>query len=195
MRDDPPEVPEHVARSVETIGELYGREEHRVDRHQRAIEALTVALGRPAMLYAVLALVLAWSVGNALAPRLGVRPLDPAPFFWLQGAVSLLGLLVTAMVLVRQNRLGRLAQRRAHLDLQVNLLAEQKIAKLIALVEELRRDLPGVQNRRDTEAEAMAAAADPRAVLQALDATLGAVIAQPPRESGAPASRLSRPHD
>ncbi len=65
------------------------------------------------------------------------------------------------MVLNTQNRQGRHAEQRSHLDLQVNLLAEQKIAKLIALVEELRRDLPQVRDRVDHVAEAMKESVDP----------------------------------
>jgi hypothetical protein len=50
---------------------------------------------------------------------------------------------------------AKLAQQRAHLDLQVNLIAKEKVAKLIALVEELRRDLPSVKVRKGTLADAM----------------------------------------
>lgn len=42
----------------------------------------------------------------------------------------------------------------AHLDLKVTLLTGQKAAKLIDLLEELRRDLPNVRNRHDPEAAA-----------------------------------------
>ncbi len=83
--------------------------------------------------------------------------------------VTLGALLLTIVILITQNRQARLAERRAQLDLQVNLLAEQKITKLISLVEELRRDLPSVQNRHDPEAEAMQTATDPHAVLEALE--------------------------
>jgi uncharacterized membrane protein len=166
------DVPAHIARNVEAIGSLHHREERRTNWHQHAIERLTAAVGRPTVLYGAVVAVLGWAGANALAPRFGHRPIDPAPFFWLQGVVSLCAMLVTTMVLITQNRQGRLAQRRAHLDLQVNLLAEQKTAKIIALLEELRRDLPSVRNRRDSEAETMASSANPRAMLQALDDTL-----------------------
>lgn len=190
------EVTEHIARNVETIGALHVHEEHRVDRHQRAIEALTAAVGRPSMLYTVLAVVALWTSYNALAPRLGAPRWDAPPFFWLQGVMATCGLLVATMVLITQNRQGRLAAMRSHLDLQVNLLAEQKIAKLIALVEELRRDLPDVRNRPDTEAEAMAAAADPEAVLHALDVKLHAVeVDIEGRASRPSAVSLEPPHN
>jgi uncharacterized membrane protein len=46
------------------------------------------------------------------------------------------------------------------------LITEQKIAKLISLVEELRTDLPNVKNRADLEAEIMQQAIDPQAILE-----------------------------
>jgi uncharacterized membrane protein len=55
--------------------------------------------------------------------------------------------------------------------LQINLLTEQKIAKLIALVEELRTDLPNVQNRQDSEAEVMQQVTDPQVVMDILQET------------------------
>jgi uncharacterized membrane protein len=99
----------------------------------------------------------------------GLRPIDAPPFLWLQGSVAFSALLTTILVLITQNRQTRDDLDRAHLDLQVNLLAEQKAAKIIALLEELRRDLPMVRNRVDGEAEAMADPVDPQLVLDALE--------------------------
>jgi uncharacterized membrane protein len=76
------------------------------------------------------------------------------------------------MVLITQSRQSRDQEQRAELELQINLLAEQKIAKLIALVEELRRDLPTVANRVDHVAEVMQEPVDPHAVLSALETAL-----------------------
>jgi uncharacterized membrane protein len=42
-------------------------------------------------------------------------------------------------------------KRQAHLELQINLLTEQKTSKLIKLIEELRRDLPMIEDRFDPE--------------------------------------------
>ena len=73
------------------------------------------------------------------------------------------------MVLIKQSRLAKLEEQRAHLDLQVNLLTEQKTTKIIELLEELRRDLPMVKDRHDPEAAAMQQPTNPREVLAALD--------------------------
>ena len=68
-----------------------------------------------------------------------------------------MGALLTAtVVLIKQNRLAKIEEQRAHLDLQLNLLTEQKTTKLIDLIEELRLDLPMVKNRHDPEAAAFA---------------------------------------
>ncbi len=136
------------------------------------MEAVAAFLGRPLFLYLTQAVVLLWVVVNLLLRVHGARVYDAPPFPWLQGLIGLGALLLTIVVLITQNRQGKLAERRAQLDLQVSLSSEQKIAKLIALVEELRRDLPSVKNRIDPEAEAMSEAADPHAVLEALEERL-----------------------
>lgn len=161
-----------VSQTIDTIAALHARAEQKVDRHQRAVETVTALLGRPAFLYLIQFLVVAWVLLNVFARRLGLPRIDAPPFYWLQGVIGLSALLLTVVVLITQNRQGRLAERRAQLDLQINLLTEQKVAKLIQLVEELRRDLPSVQNRHDPEAEAMTEATDPHAVLTALEVTL-----------------------
>lgn len=167
------ELPEHISQHIETVAALHERGESGVSLHQRTIETVTANLGRPLFLNLMLLAIAVW-VGVNLAPHAvgWKQPPDTPPFFWLQGWNGLLALLLTTLVLITQNRQARLAERRAQLDLQVNLLAEQKIAKLIALVEELRRDLPSVRDRVDLEADAMAEATDAGAVLDALEEKL-----------------------
>lgn len=173
MRDQAREgrdsISDHVTRNVQAITEIHMQAERELTRHQRAIESITASLGRPRTLYLIVAFTIAWIAGNEICSLLGLRALDPPPFPWLQGAVSLAALLMTTMIVITQNRQGKLSERRMHLDLQVNLLTEQKTAKLIELVEELRRDLPNVRDRLDIEAEIMARTAEPQKVIAALD--------------------------
>lgn len=162
-------LPEHVSQHVDTVAALHARAESGVGVHQRVVEAVTSNLGRPLFLNLTLAALALWMLVNVFPHPFGVRQFDPPPFFWLQGGVGLGALLLTIVILITQNRQARAAERRAQLDLQVSLLTEQKIAKLIALVEELRRDMPSVQNRTDPVAAAMAEATDPHAILDALE--------------------------
>lgn len=152
------------------MASIRARAEQRLGKHQRMMEVATAALGRPHTVYVILLIVVGWVVFNVATPGLwGWRRVDPPPFFWLQGTVALSALLMTTLVLITENRQTRNAEERSHLDLQVNLLAEHKVAKLIALVEELRRDLPMVRDRIDREADAMQEAVDPHAMLDALE--------------------------
>jgi uncharacterized membrane protein len=159
-----------VVHEVESVASIRARAEQRLNKHQRMMEVLTAALGRPHTVYATISIVIGWVLLNSIAPKLlDWKSIDPPPFFCLQGVIALSALLMTTLVLITANRQTRNAEERSHLDLQVNLLAEHKVAKLIALVEELRRDLPMVRNRTDREADAMQEAVDPHAMLTALE--------------------------
>ena len=166
------EAKQHIVQNVETVAELRARSEENVGRHQRTIERVTGALGRPRSLYFIVGFVIVWAVGNHFLLSVGQTPFDPPPFFWLQGLIALAALLMTTMVLTTQNRVTKHAEQRSHLDLQINLLAEQKTAKLISLIEELRRDMPTVRDRVDPVAEVMKEAIDPHAVMTAMQETM-----------------------
>lgn len=171
--DTPDQSPEPgldpIGQNIETILAFYKREEQKMSVSQRVLETASGFAARPLFLGSILLLVVFWVLANLLAHRLGSVELDPPPFSWLQGMVSLGALMTTTVVLIKQDRLAKLAERRAHLDLQVNLLTEQKVTKLINLIEELRRDLPMVKDREDPEAAALQQPTDPEQVLAALD--------------------------
>jgi uncharacterized membrane protein len=61
------------------------------------------------------------------------RKFDPYPFQLLCMLVSLEGVLLSTFVLIKQNRMSQRADQRAHLDLQVNLLAEKEITKVLQM--------------------------------------------------------------
>jgi uncharacterized membrane protein len=73
--------------------------------------------------------------------------------------------------LTTQSGDDRLTQRRELLNLELTILSEQKIAKVVALLEELRQDSPHLHNRVDDLAEAMARPADPQSVIEAMKET------------------------
>jgi len=168
----------NVTSTVATIAALHARAQHDVGPHVRRIYRMSAVLGRPTFLVCVVVLVTAWVALNLAAPLVGLTPADRPPFPWLQGALSLSALLLTSIVLVTQNRQGRHIEQRGRLDLQINLLSEQKITKLIELIEELRHDMPNVRDRVDRVADQMKEPVDPDAMLSALEKTL-----EPPRPS------------
>ncbi len=154
--------------TVETIAALHAHAQQSIGSHQRVIEQMTAEVGRPRTLYFVVAALATWIVLNFVLPQ----PIDKPPFQWMQGAVTMYAALVTTIVLIAQTRQAKHNEQRSYLDLQVNLLAEQKLAKVIALLEELRRDLPSVRNRHDPQADEMAHELDPHAVMSALEEVL-----------------------
>ncbi len=164
MSSQRPDPAEQVAENIETILAFYKREEEKISSPQRALERVGGILGRPAFIAVTLLFVASW-IGVQL---LGWFDFDPPPFFWLQGVVSLSALLMAAVILITQNRQSNIEAMHAHLDLQVNMLAEQKVSKLIKLIEELRRDLPMVRDRHDATAEALQEPADTHGMLEVL---------------------------
>ena len=114
---------------------------------------------------------------NAIPFLLGYKVLDEPPFVWLQGAVGLGALYMTVLILTTQRRVDELAGYREQLTLELAILSEQKAAKIIQLLEEMRRDNPLIHNRVDQEAEALSTPADPQAVLDAIKETHEEMIA------------------
>ncbi len=181
--DTPAKAPDPITQNIESIAEFYKREEQKLTWSQRIVEAGSNIVGRPVFVGCIVLFVTVWVIANVIALHLGLSEFDPPPFFWLQGIVSLAALLTTTVVLIKQERLAKLEERREHLGLQVNLLTEQKTTKLIHLIEELRRDLPMVKNRHDPQSEAMQQPTDPHRVLAEMDDVR--VIAEQTKRDGA----------
>lgn len=135
----------------------------------RPLEQVGALLGRPAFLFSALGFFVLWISLNLSRITRGATPWDAPPFFWLQGLIGFLALLVTTVVLISQARQAQIVEQRAQLSLQIALLTEQRTAKIIELLEELRRDLPSVPDRSDEEAGALAEASDPSAIMEALN--------------------------
>jgi uncharacterized membrane protein len=96
-------------------------------------------------------------------------PFDPPPFPLLDGILTLAGLLLVVLVLTTENRTAQLELQRRRLDLQINLLTERRTAKLIEMVDALRRDLPQIPTHHDPEVHALQERSDPHAIVQAIE--------------------------
>ncbi|HSY27484.1 MAG TPA: DUF1003 domain-containing protein [Burkholderiaceae bacterium] len=158
-----------IGQNTESILAFYAREESNITPQQRILESIGSALGSTLGLGVIMLFIALWLSANLLAKPFGLTAFDPPPFSWLQGIIGLSALFTTIVVLVKQNRLAKMEERRAHLELQVNLLTEQKASKIINLIEELRRDSPMLKDRHDPEAAAFQLQTDPESVLAALD--------------------------
>ncbi|MFE4107202.1 DUF1003 domain-containing protein [Almyronema epifaneia] len=163
-------LPQQVVKNIETVINLQVQQERDVPFHERLLARVATVFGKPQFLYFQLIFFISWWLFSRFGP-------DPLPWnllkFDLQEmGVDVASLLIATGVLVRQTRQDKLAEQRSHLSLQINLLTEQKTAKLIELIEELRSDLPNMRDRYDWEAEIMKQSTDPQVVLDILKENL-----------------------
>ncbi len=164
-------VPEQVIKNVEIINTHQDRHRQNTTTSQRVLDGIATVLGRPQFLYFQLAFFTTWIVCTHLVNQKILPKNFPLFDLHLHG-LEVASLLISTEVLIYQTRQEELNKERSHLSLQLNLLTEQKIAKLISLVEELRTDLPDVNNREDADAEVMKQATDPQAILEVLQNNL-----------------------
>ena len=176
MEDDAPsprQAPNQFDEAVRFVAELHSRHRGRTSVQQRVVNQISEVIGRPSFL-AVLAFgVAAWIGVNLIVVAFGRPAFDSPGFTWLQGAVNLFSLFIVTLVLVAQKHADELNARRDNRTLELAILSERKIAKVIELLEELRRDSPQVQDRVDRQADQMAQPAERAGTLK-----LGAAISE-----------------
>jgi len=100
--------------------------------------ACTAASG-PVLLGHLLWFTLWIGINLELVP--GIAPFDPFPFTFLTMAVSLEAIFLALFVLASQNRLARQADKRSHLDLQIDLLAEREMTAVLRLLRDIAKHL------------------------------------------------------
>lgn len=172
MADDSPErnFPDHVDKAVRSVSHLHSEHHDRTTAPQLAVNRIAAVMGRPRFIVLAVFSAAVWIAGNLMASRFGLQAVDPPPFPWLEVAATLFSLLLVMLVLVAQKHEDELNAHRDTLTLELAILTEHKIAKVIQLLEELRRDSPHVQDRDDLQAEQMAEPADTGSVLDAVRA-------------------------
>ncbi len=133
-------------------------------RLQRWVDRVTALIGRPLALVIVAAGLGLWAGLILIA-----GPDGRDSFAWLELAATCGALLVAILVLVTQRREDLLAERRGQLILELAVLADKKGAKIIALLEEMRRDAPDLSDRIDVESADMATPTVVEDVIAAID--------------------------
>ena len=101
----------------------------------------------------------------------GVRPFDPS-FVVLAMEASVEAIFLSTFVLISQNRMTAAADKRADLDLQINLLTEHELTRLVALVDAMAQKL-GVEAIERAELDEIEQDVSPEAVLDGLEKGAG----------------------
>jgi uncharacterized membrane protein len=78
----------------------------------------------------------------------GVKPFDPFPYGLLTMVVSLEAIFLSTFVLISQNRLGEDAENRANLNLQIALLTENEVTRVLQMLDTIQ-DKMGIENDQD----------------------------------------------
>jgi uncharacterized membrane protein len=138
---------EHSTHAESHIDSIVKQEEEALQRRSRS-ERLADAVGSFAgsLVFVVfhIVLLLAWLLVNTGKIPI-TRPFDPYPFSLLGVIVSMEAVLLSSFILMRQNRMMRRGERRDHLNLQVDLLAEKEITKVLQMVRAICGQM-GLQN-------------------------------------------------
>lgn len=98
----------------------------------------------------------------------GIRPFDPFPFSFLTLVVSLEAIFLALLVLKSQNRMTKEADKRAHIDLQINMLAEQEATKILKMIQRIGKHL-GLAEEIDEAMEQLSQETDVNQVAKTLD--------------------------
>jgi uncharacterized membrane protein len=160
---------EPVEESVEAIVAARDHDGTATPRLQRLIDRTSDLVGRPGFVLLLIVTIAAWVAYNVVAAKARLPVFDPPPFTWLELTMTLAALLLAAFIVATQRREDRLADRRAQLTLQLAVAGERKSAKIIALLEEMRRDSPTLSDRIDSESDAMSAPVNTDAILDWID--------------------------
>ena len=163
-------LPSSAKENLEVLSNFKDREEAQLSNLQLGIERISQFFGSPPFFAFAVLFIVAWIAFNVWGIHAQWRHVDTPPFFWLQGMVSSVALLLTVAVLIRQNRMSQRAEHRAHLDLQINMLTEQKVTKLLQIIDELRQDITALRGRPAADAEVgeLTKPADAHALMHAI---------------------------
>lgn len=102
----------------------------------------------------------------------GIQIFDPPPFIMLINVVSLEAIFLSIFVLISQNRESRISDLREEFDLQVNMVAEQEVTKIIHLVAYIIKHL-NIPYEKDPELKRMMRPLDTEEIRSELERQLG----------------------
>jgi uncharacterized membrane protein len=163
---EPDSLNSSLRRNIEALRRRRAEEDARASFEQRLASVITRFSGSMNFVFVHVALYGFWIVAN-LGWIPGVPAWDPT-FVVLAMVASVEAIFLSTFILITQNRMAAAADRRAELDLQISLLAEAEITKLVDLVSEIaaRMNVPVAEHEEIEEMKRMIA---PETVLDAIE--------------------------
>ena len=137
-----------LARNVRSLISMRQQTERSRTLQQRMVDRITGFAGSMPFVWLHVALFGGWLVINVgLIPW--IKPFDPFPFVMLAMWASVEAIFLSTFVLITQNRMSELDDRRADLNLQISLLAEHEVTKIVTLTSAIARHLELPEARDD----------------------------------------------
>ena len=162
----PPLLSHVIERNIRTITRLRLQSARERQVQERMADAITSFSGSMLFVYIHILWFGAWLLVNT--GHLGIPSFDPFPYGFLTMIVSLEAIFLSTFVLISQNRFSDEADRRAELDLQIGLLAEHEITRVLYMLDAIQNKL-GIENDADSELADLEMETRPEDVLTEID--------------------------
>jgi len=154
-----------VERNIQALLHQRKQENKQQTTEEKLADAVTRFAGSMLFVYIHLALFGSWIILNL--GWLGVKPFDPS-FVVLAMFASVEAIFLSTFVLISQNRASMQADRRADLDLQVSLLSEHEVTRLITLVTAIAKKMD-IEDAHRPELNELAQDVRPENVMKTMD--------------------------
>lgn len=162
-----PALADIIERNIQTLIEMRRRSEAKKTFQDHVADVITQFSGSMLFVYLHILLFGGWILINL--GHTPLKPFDPFPFNLLTMVVSLEAIFLSTFVLVSQNRMGEVADKRADLDLQINLVAEHEITRILMLVDAIADHL-GLEAGRNPELDELERDVPAEVVLEEIEA-------------------------
>ena len=166
----PRSVDELTERNVAIVADLENKAKEKRTPTDRVVDAITGFCGRMTFVWVHVIWFSVWMIVNVLPHVPKGWHFDPYPWPLLLMIVNLEAIFLSTFILISQNRQNRLAERRSHLDLQINLLSEQENTKMLAMLEAIIKHLNIPDG--DPEVAVLEEATQPDRLVQQIEETI-----------------------
>ncbi len=164
--EDNPALSNVIERNIRTIIRLRSEAARERNLQDRIADAITSFSGRMLFAYVHVVWFGVWILLNT--GRMGMAPFDPFPYGLLTMIVSLEAIFLSTFVLISQNRMSQDTEHRADLNLQIGLLAEHELTRVLQMLDAMQ-DKMGIENDQDSELADLEMETKPEDVLAEID--------------------------
>jgi uncharacterized membrane protein len=140
-----------TAENIDAILRLEKQEEQKLALHHRIFHTIGGFVGTTHFILLQCLAVGCWAAFNLYVPN----PVDEYPFPLLATILALEAVLLTSCVLIRQNLVDQTLERRDHLELQINLLAEREATRSLRMLQKIAERL-GIGDAHDCNEDDLA---------------------------------------